>query len=363
MDTVHAFLKDLADNELEGLKAGLVAGLVNQRVLHRFKLFGRFFTIAIDGTGTNSYTENNEEGSRTHKTSKNQVTTFHDYVLDAKLVTSSGFAISLASEWVCNEPDRNFNKQDCEHKAFKRLAEKLKKYFPRLPICILADGLYPNKTFMQVCQDNEWAYVAVLQDDSLKLLQEDITDVENKHRHSTECSIRKNREQVCQGYGWISEPLTHATHTVYWLNCTESVFHYDKDNRLLKDKVKEPSRFVFLTNQAVNEGNVCALARAGRRRWKIEDAFNEQKNRGYHLGHKFSRKSFTAYKNYYQCMQIAHTINQLVEQSTDIANVLPGRSKMTKKQLWKNFIAYLKMLGIGQEALELENSFQIRLAS
>ena len=50
----------------------------------------------------------------------------------------------------------------------------------------------------------------------------------------------------------------------------------------------------------------------GRLRWVIENqGFNTQKNGGYHLSHKFSRTSHTASCNYYQCLQIAHMINQL----------------------------------------------------
>ncbi len=83
-------------------------------------------------------------------------------VVEAKLVTSSGLAISLGSEWVQNLADRNFDKQDCEKRAFERLAKKIKRFFPRLPICILADGLYPNKSFMKTCKDNGWAFIVVL---------------------------------------------------------------------------------------------------------------------------------------------------------------------------------------------------------
>lgn len=109
--------------------------------------------VAIDATGINSYDENNEEKDRVHKTSKNGKNTYHSYVLEAKLVTASGLSISIASEWIANDAERNFNKQDCEMKAFERIAVKIKKYFPRLPICILADGLYHNATFMQTCAD------------------------------------------------------------------------------------------------------------------------------------------------------------------------------------------------------------------
>ncbi len=64
-------------------------------------------------------------------------------MLEARLVTFNGFSISLLSEWIENPSDEDYDKQDCERKAFTRLAARLKQDFPRLPVLILADGLYP----------------------------------------------------------------------------------------------------------------------------------------------------------------------------------------------------------------------------
>jgi hypothetical protein len=50
---------------------------------------------------------------------------------------------------------------------------------------------------------------------------------------------------------------------------------------------------------------------AGRLRWKIETEGFNTRNLGYNLQHKYSRISFTATRNYYQCMQLTHLIEQL----------------------------------------------------
>ncbi|MDA3867490.1 MAG: hypothetical protein PF489_12190 [Salinivirgaceae bacterium] len=84
------------------------------------------------------------------------------------MVTSSGLAISLASEFIENLHRSDYEKQDCEQKAFGRLAVKIKKYFPRLPICILADGLYPNKTVFSICRGYNWGFIITLKDGNLK---------------------------------------------------------------------------------------------------------------------------------------------------------------------------------------------------
>ncbi len=86
--------------------------------------------------------------------------------------------------------------------------------------------------------------------------------------------------------------------------------------------------------------NVKETVRAGRLRQKIEnEGFNTQKNLGYNLKHKFSRVSWLASKNYYQCLQIAHLINQLAELS-DVFKKLKGPGA-TIKFIWFDMLAFL----------------------
>lgn len=366
MDTANDFLRLLSAGELEHLKAALIGSLIEQKVLHQFKLLGKYFMVAIDASGVNSYEQNNEEKDRVHKTSKNGKTTYHSYVLEAKLVTASGLSISIASEWIANDTERNFNKQDCEMKAFQRIAVKLKKYFPRLPICILADGLYPNATFMQTCADYGWQYIAMLKDDSLKTLQTNIIDTQNQHRHKTERQhvASKGMHHTTSKYEWISESLSYKTHILYWLSCTERQAWYrkckDGSRQLHKEEV---SRFVWITSLAPDAKTVCQIAEGGRKRWKIEnEGFNTQKNNGYALGHLFSRVSSTGYKNYYQCLQIAHIINQLTEHSQVVTGLLDSDKKITIQYLWKVLNALLLMQPVEtEENTESSKRCQIRL--
>jgi hypothetical protein len=161
---------------------------------------------------------------------------------------------------------------------------------------------------------------------------------------------------------WIAVPLTHAVHTVYWLSCTETITRRDKNGKTLP--AEQPTRFVNLTNLKVDKDNVRHISEAGRMRWKIEnEGFNEQKNGGYNLGHKFSRKSFTGYKNYYQCMQIAHIINQLVEKSAEIAGLLATNGRLTIKHLWTQLRAWFTSRIIDITDFESNKRTQIRLAA
>jgi len=67
------------------------------------------------------------------------------------------------------------------------------------------------------------------------------------------------------------------------------------------------------SNKSPNTANIQQLIKAGRMRWKIEnEGFNTQKRKGYNLHHKMNRKNLAAIKNYYNCLQIAHIIEQLM---------------------------------------------------
>jgi len=121
------------------------------RSLIRDKKFGDYlvegcYLIAIDGTQKLVRAElpagqwlEREVGSGEHKR-----TQYFVYVLEANIVLSNGMTIPLMSEFLdYTKGDTEREKQDCEQKAFHRLAERLKTAFPRLPIMLLLDGMFP----------------------------------------------------------------------------------------------------------------------------------------------------------------------------------------------------------------------------
>jgi len=124
------------------------------------------------------------------------------------------------------------------------------------------------------------------------------------------------------------------------------------------------TRFVHLTNLEINYLSAPLISQTGRLRWKIEnEGFNVQKNQGYALQHKYSRVSWLASKNYYQCLQMAHLINQLLIFSTAFQQHLTG--KMTIKHLWKRLIGALTYADIDAQALteQVRVKHQIRFVT
>jgi len=108
---------------------------------------------------------------------------------------------------------------------------------------------------------------------------------------------------------------------------------------------------------------ITQIAECGRRRWKIEnEGFNCQKNQGYNLHHKFSRRSVDTLHNYYMLLQIAHLINQVVIQSLEVAALLKSYPKLTVKYLWEKMRSVLEMCRLSVDRLaDNERRCQIRL--
>jgi hypothetical protein len=341
-DTIDEVMRTLEPELLEELKAQLVGSLFEQKVLRHFRFLGKYYFVAVDATGMHTFNHKHCDHCLT-KTSKHGVTTWFHYVLEAKLVTSSGYAISLASEFIENQPGRDYEKQDCEQKAFARLAAKIKKHFPRLPICILADGLYPNKTMFNICRNNNWRFIITLKDGNLKTFHQEVELLRGIQKEQQVYRADKT-SQIKLTYKYLNN-IEYEGHNYSWVSCNEH-----KTRRT--NKLEETQRFVYITDIDQAPGIVVCCADGGRLRWKIEnEGFNTQKNLGYKLEHKFSRVSYTAMQNYYNLLQIAHAINQFVEKSADMVELLNQHSKQTIKALWKELIIYLKSIPYSQEQL------------
>ena len=329
MDAVNNVMKKLNERELEELKKSMLRNLIEKKSLHKFRFLKHWFIVAVDGTGVISFSEKHCEHC-THKTSKNGKTTYFHNVLEAKLICCNGFSISLCTEWIEN-PEGEYEKQDCERKAFKRLQERLKIFYPRLSICITADGLYPNAPFFNICKKNNWSYVVTFEDGNLPSVWkkvEELKSIDSDNKYSQ--VIEEKGKKIHLAYCWINGIDYHGNR-VNWIECVQTIDKPDKTE-------KKVSRFVYLTNIKIT--NSAEVVEAGRLRWKIEnEGFNTQKNLGYNLKHKYSRTSYLATKNYYQCLQIAHLTNQLLELSSQFKELLKG--KTTIKHLWKCMIGFL----------------------
>ena len=109
-------------------------------------------------------------------------TSWYLSMLDLKLI-ANGMAISIMNEMINNE-DKKVEKeteedvkkkeaekikQDCEINASKRLLNKLRKTYPKMPFRIIADSLYPSETMISICEELLFEYIFVLKDKKILL--------------------------------------------------------------------------------------------------------------------------------------------------------------------------------------------------
>ena len=345
MDTVDNFLRSLPAAELEQIKRWMITRLLERKTLHKFRLLNQWFVVAIDGTGMYSYDYEPFEGCP-FKEYKNGKKVWTVYVLEAKIVCINGFSLSIATEFVKSKEE--YDKQDCELKAFYRLAQTIKNEYPRLPICIALDSLYPNKNVFQICKDNHWKYIINLKDGCLKTVWEEIELLRPLVAHKDEHNAQKFTKKEDRQFFFINN-LEYDKFDLNWI-----------ETHVSKNQPNEKSYYAHISNIEITRKTADIISCAGRMRWKIENqGFDEQKNHGYNLSHKYNRKSFIAMRNYYQCLQIAHIINQLAEKAKAIAPMLKENSMET---LNENMIAYMQLKTLTNSELKqaTENNIQFR---
>ena len=202
------------------------------------------------------------------------------------MVTRTGFAFSVMTEFIEN-PEETPTKQDCELKAFYRLAERLKQRFPRLPICLLLDGLYAGGPTFTRCKQYDWQFLITLQDDDLPSLQREFKALlplaPENHLHFTPSGY----PPVQQEFHWLNDldyvDTEHRAHTLAVIACDETK---------PVDGQPQTTRFQWVTSFKITAQKVIPLAnQGGRLRWKIEnEGFNVQKTGGLRAGTRLHSK-------------------------------------------------------------------------
>ena len=268
------------------------------RSFENSRIRNKYWHVVVDGTHLYSFTERHC-GHCLVREFKEKLTgavirrEYYHAVLEAKLVILGDVVISIATEFVENESPE-INKQDCELNAFYRLAGKLKKRFPKLPICLGMDSLYAAGPVFDLCKGHGWHYIVRFKDGSIKTVASEFHALKDMEPDQVWTQAHENIEKT---YRYVLK-IPYQAHELNVVECVQS-------------DIEHP--FVFITDLPVTRRNCEQLVATGRRRWKIEnEAFNEQKNGGYGLEHMFC-ETYSAIKNHYFLIQIGHMISQLLE--------------------------------------------------
>ncbi len=292
-ETINNYLKELDPAGLQSVIHDLVRRLIRSKAFDDARIRGKYWHVIIDGTQLRSSRKELDGGVyRVHNKGKTEeYTEYCWYVLEAKLVLHPKIVVSIMSEFVENTEFED--KQDCELKAAKRLMVRLKKEFPRLPICLCGDSLYACEPIFEQCKKYGWKYLLNFEEGSIPSMvteYEALRQLEDHRWSEAENGVQK-------WYDFV-ENIDYRGHSIHFIEYGISC--------------KDGSSYL-LTNLPLRKKNVAQTVQTGRKRWKIEnEGFNNQKNHGYNLEHVFCYQN-QAMKNHYFLIQIGHMISQVLE--------------------------------------------------
>lgn len=305
---VNECLSKLDNVELEKIRKNMIYNLIRKKSFDGAKFLGKNWLVIVDATQLFSFRERHCKHCLTktfNKGTDQESTIYYHQVLEAKIVLSDDMVVSIATEFIENEME-NVSKQDCEITSFKRLAESLKKMFPRLPICILGDSLYACGPVFDICKKNKWEFLIRYKDGSIPTLAEEYKEINQ---------MGENEEEIIEiEYIYKRKPKVKTIHKMKWVNdlyyqghkVTVMELEIEKDRKKWKE-------FQWITSIKVSNGTAEEFAETGRKRWLIEnEGFNIQKNYRYIITHANSL-DYNAMKNHYLITQLADVLLQLYE--------------------------------------------------
>lgn len=328
--TENEFLEKLNPEELENIQQNIVYSMIRRKTFENARVLRKWLVI-VDATELDEgYQKKNEHYlSRCYnKGEDNEFIKYHRSVLEAKIYFGDNLVCSIASETIensaeyVNQSDETV-KQDCESKAFVRLAVKIKKKFPRLPVIIAADGLYVSRTVLQICKEYNWDYIIRYKEGSASSIAEEYRALPEKETVGTDIEYQNQ---------------------ISYYDFDVNLIYY-RETRMVKGEEKT-TEFAWITSIGITKNNAKKIVRAGRNRWKIENqGFNRQKHWQGNIEHACSFNE-RAQKNHYLMEQIADFMKQLYEYFFLKKNGIKKTQKNISSELLQSF---------GQQLTETED--------
>ena len=340
--TCRNFLAQVETAALERVLVQLVRHLIRSKWFRDAMLWG-CLCVAVDGTLCER-----KRGSGLSDREKRR------YALEARIITPWGWDIPLLTEAV-EAYDSEKEKQDCEYRAFERLAARLKKLFPRQAFCIVGDALYCSHPIMDICRGNKWEFVLTFKEGAMPKVYK---------------AVQSAKLRV-GGRDWVkAKDESGAEKTVgvvSWVDAMECAYDLGEgeDFRVVTyfgwEASEDGGRYdgAFATSFEVSDAKRALVVAAwGRRRWNIETGFRVEKHGGFGLEHTFCNDD-TAGRNYHVLMQIAYTLWQVFD--TGVLSRLSDGCRKPSQEMWAKmlFVAIL-VLGLASVPHVAVGAFRMR---
>jgi hypothetical protein len=323
-DSLKRLLSRIDVMEIEKIQVELIREWIRKKKFRRY-LIENLYPIAIDGTQKfkRDWLWDEQCLERTVKTDEGERSQYYVYVLEANLAFRNGMTIPLMSEFLSfKEGDTGNSKQDCELKAFYRLANRLKEAFPALPIIVFLDGLYAKGPVMELCRKNKWQFMIVLQDKVLPSVMDEfeaISELESCNRATRTWGNRRQRFRWANDIEYCFGPNDRKKQIAHVVECVETWYDVEQGSSRVLEK---QSRHVWISSEPLHRSNLHERCNLGARsRWTIETGILVEKHHGYRYEHCFSY-DWQAMKGYHYLMRLGHTFNTMSRYSERLAKII-----------------------------------------
>lgn len=317
-------LRDILDqaptDELEAIFSDYLYQLQRSKHLEYYQFLNGAYLIPIDGSQYFSSKKLSCPGCLTKKF-KGQIR-YHHQILQAVIVhPDMKQVLPLAPEPIQNKDGST--KQDCEINAGKRIISKIRKAHPKLKIIIAGDGLYSKQPFIDELKTAGMSYILVAKPTDHKILFEWVDELTGLGgAEKLEIKVSKGKKHV---YEWINQVPLNGKADADQVN-------FFKFKIINKDKTTYKNSWV--TDIAIDKGNIKNLVKGGRARWKVEnETFNTLKNQGYHLEHNFGHGKKNLSMVFFMLNLLAFYIHQILE-LTDPVYQKCRQDFSSRKEFW-----------------------------
>jgi len=163
-DTLARLLENINPQDIESAHIHFIKDLIKKKKFRRL-LINTCLPITVDGTQKlyrDGLLEDARWCERTVGNPEDENKQQYIYVIEANITLQNGLTIPLMTEYLYrenNQLEQAHGKQDSETTAFERMAERIKKYFPRLKIIFFMDAMYTTQSVMGVLHENNWEFI------------------------------------------------------------------------------------------------------------------------------------------------------------------------------------------------------------
>jgi hypothetical protein len=330
LDTVNRLLARIPPEALQQVLTDRIQHLLRQGKLAGFMVRGQY-VIALDGMHKLARTFPWTPQALRWRNGGSPEVGYTVYLLEAVLVSPQGVTLPVLVEFCANEPvadepreQAEARKQDCEQKAFQRVAARLKRMFPRLRLLIVADGLYANGPVVALCRRNQWDFMITLKDGSLPAVWTEAEALCRLEPDNTLTTTWGDRQQIFRWANhieYVYGPSNRGHQQLHVVICEE---HWHEHNQQ-GEQIERHARYAWLSGRPLSAGNLAERCnRAGRHRWDIEEHILAIKRHGYQAAHAFSW-NWNAMRNWHCLMLIACLLNTLACYSVALWDLVCAR--------------------------------------